>query len=364
MEIKKRLVILFCILFFLFIILVVTKIFYKNKFENREAMPVVKEVIVDIKPVFNPLKLDWQESTGSAEFEARDSHGLVAFKNKLWVMGGLNGNCCVQKLGLVDYEKAPHFLDVWSSEDGKIWKLENASAPWGKRRSIQVVEFKNKLFLLGGWGPEIGYKNDIWTSEDGINWKLEKENAEWSKREGHTALVFDNKIWVIGGVTYDSHKLTNDVWSSEDGIFWQKATDNAGFELRWDHVALAFNNKLWVIGGMGFDNKVFNDVWSSEDGIVWKQEVASAPFASRQGGGLVEFENKLWLISRLNADIYGAGVNDVWFSDNGINWQKTETDPEWSGREDVGVAVFKNKIWVVGGMDKDFVWENDVWSSK
>ena len=149
MEIKKRLVILFCILFFLFIILVVTKIFYKNKFENREAMPVVKEVIVDIKPVFNPLKLDWQESTGSAEFEARDSHGLVAFKNKLWVMGGLNGNCCVQKLGLVDYEKAPHFLDVWSSEDGKIWKLENASAPWGKRRSIQVVEFKNKLFLLG-----------------------------------------------------------------------------------------------------------------------------------------------------------------------------------------------------------------------
>jgi hypothetical protein len=320
--------------------------------------------IILVKPVFNAQKLNWEEMTSSAEFEARDSHGLVSFKNKLWVMGGLDANCCVQSSGVVNYEKAPHFSDIWSSEDGKIWKLENSNAPWGKRRSIQVVEFKDKLWLVGGWGPEIGYKNDIWSSEDGISWKLEKENTEWSAREGHQVVNFDNKLWVIGGVTYDNKGLTNDVWSSEDGINWEQATDNAGWELRWDHTATAFNNKLWVIGGMGFNGKLFNDVWSSEDGKVWKQEVANPPFASRQGGALVEYKDKLWLISRLNADIYGGGVNDVWSSEDGIVWQKTVDDPDWYGREDLGVVVFQDKIWVVGGMDKDFVWKNDVWVSK
>jgi hypothetical protein len=357
MEIRKTLIILICVLLVLFLIFLFS--IYISKSDKQVKVDNIIE-----NTVFNPAKLDWQEITNYAEFEARDSHGLVVFKNKLWVMGGLNGNCCVQKLGVVDYEKAPHFADIWSSEDGKIWKLEDLHASWGKRRSIQVVEFKNKLWLLGGWGPEIEYKNDIWSSEDGINWKLEKENVEWSKREGHIALVFDNKLWVIGGVTYDNHKLTNDVWFSEDGINWQEATGNAGWELRWDHMALSFQGKLWVIGGMGFDGKLFNDIWSSKDGKIWKQEIANAPFASRQGGALVEFEDKLWLISRLNANIYGGGVNDVWFSENGINWQKTEKNPEWSGREDVGVVVFQNKIWVVGGMDKDFIWKNDVWTSK
>ncbi len=364
MENKKRLLVLFIILFFLFLLLVVTKIYHNYKFTSSAKEVIVSEPIVEIRPTFNPFKLDWQEITNSAEFEARDSHGLVVFKDKLWVMGGLDGNCCVLDSGIVSYERTPHFSDIWSSEDGINWKLEKENAEWGKRRSIQVVEFNNKLWLIGGWGPEIGYKNDIWSSEDGVSWNLEKENAEWSAREGHIVLVFDNKLWVIGGVTYDNHALTNDVWFSEDGINWQIATDNTGWGLRWDHIAVAFKNKIWVVGGMGFAGKLYNDVWSSEDGKMWKQEVISAPFISRQGGALINYKNKLWVISRLNADIYGGGANDIWFSEDGTNWQKTENNPLWSGREDVGVTVFKNKIWVVGGMDKDFVWKNDVWSSK
>lgn len=364
MEIKRIKLLIITICLFAFLILnIFLLVDYYNKPNTTLENSYPKMSELEIK-TFDPLKTDWQEIISVAEFEARDSHALIAFKNKLWVMGGLNGNCCVQKLGVVDYEKAPHFADIWSSEDGKVWELKNQNAPWEKRRSIQVVEFNGKLWLLGGWGPTIGYKNDVWSSEDGINWKLEKETAEWSAREGHTALVFDNKLWVIGGVTYNNHRLVNDVWFSLDGINWQEATQNTGWELRWDHASAVFKDKLWVIGGMGFDGKLFKDVWSSKDGKVWKQEVLNPPFTPRQGGGLVEFENKLWLISRLNANIYGGGVNDVWFSEDGIAWQKTEKDPKWSGREDVGVVVFQNKIWVVGGMDKDFVWKNDVWSTK
>jgi len=67
--------------------------------------------------------------------------------------------------------------------------------------------------------------------------------------------------------------------------------------------------------------------------------------------------------SRLNNFEYG-GINDVWFSKDGFNWQKTINDPLWTGREDFFSTVFKDKIWVFGGMDANWKWRNDVWMSE
>jgi len=32
--------------------------------------------------------------------------------------------------------------------------------------------------------------------------------------------------------------------------------------------------------------------------------------------------------------------------------------------EDLGAEVFKNRIWVTGGMDKDWTWHSDLWEAK
>jgi len=56
-------------------------------------------------------------------------------------------------------------------------------------------------------------------------------------------------------------------------------------------------------------------------------------------------------------------VNDVWYTADGVNWKKTDMDPLWLGREDHQALVFKDRIWVYTGMDKDWVWTNDVWYS-
>jgi tryptophanyl-tRNA synthetase len=44
-------------------------------------------------------------------------------------------------------------------------------------------------------------------------------------------------------------------------------------------------------------------------------------------------------------------VGDTWFTTDGINWQKTNTDGPWRGREDHGVAVWRDALWLVGGMN-------------
>src|SRR3989344_5435856 len=201
----------------------------------------------------NPKDLVWEQVASEAHWGPRDAHAAVVYKDKLWLMGGINGDAAVKHQGLVEYWKAPHKSDVWVSDDGDNWRLVTDKAPGGGRRSIQVVVFQDRLWLMGGWGPEVGYRNDIWSSEDGVNWRLEIEHAGWSAREGHEVLVYGGKLWLIGGVRYDLRVTKNDVWSSEDGVSWTEVTASAPWRTRWDHGAAVFHDKLWLIGGMDLE---------------------------------------------------------------------------------------------------------------
>ena len=363
MKIKKYLLILFILLIISFSGILFV---FLNQNKSISTLDQIKEKITEntdnSKPLLNPSALNWEEISSFALWEGRDSQAVVVYKNKIWLMGGVNGATRIISPGNVDYGNAPHFNDVWSSEDGTSWRLISNKAPWGKRRSMQVVDFKGKMFLMGGWGPEIGAKNDVWSSEDGVSWKKETSSASWEKREGHQVVVYKNKIWLTGGVNYSNHKIFNDVWSSEDGVNWKKETGSAPWTARWDHSIAGFNNKLWLVGGMDFED-IYNDVWSSEDGVSWVLVNKNHPFLSRQGFLLMDYKNKLWILGRLNTPQYGNGPNDVWYSEDGINWLKTKDDPRWTGREDFGAVVFKDKMWIIGGMDKDWKWKNDVWCS-
>ncbi|MFH1180929.1 MAG: serine hydrolase [bacterium] len=313
---------------------------------------------------FDPGKLGWQEAISKAPWTERDSHDAVIFDNKIWLIGGLNGNGHVIGSEAVEYWLAPHFSDIWMSLDGLSWTMITDKAPWGKRRSIQLVNFNGKMWLMGGWGPDIGYRNDIWSSEDGINWVRETSSANWPAREGHSLVVFQDKLWLIGGVRYDARETFNDVWYSQDGINWLEATSSAErFSSRWDHAVIAFKNKLWLTAGMNLEGETFDDVWSSVNGRDWQMETDNPPWQARQGHVSVVYKNRLWLIGRFD-DKINVGENDIWYTQDGLKWEKTEKDPLWTGREDHAVVVFKDKIWVLGGMDSDWTWKNDIWYSR
>ena len=72
------------------------------------------------------------------------------------------------------------------------------------------------------------------------------------------------------------------------------------------------------------------------------------------------YKERIWLIGKFD-NAGNGGINDVWHSTDGVVWKKTEEDPEWRGREDASSAVFKDKIWVLGGMTNDWRWKNDIW---
>jgi len=326
--------------------------------EKSEPIIAAENIVL----TFVPENLRWVEATSTAPWEPRDSGEVFIFQNKMWLMGGLNGNNQIKENHLVEYWKAPHFNDIWNTEDGIHWQRVADRSAWAPRRSMTVAFFKNKLWMLGGWSPINGYVNDIWTSDDGINWTRAVEHAEWSAREGHSLEVFRNKLWLIGGVNYNERQTKNEVWYSENGINWTKV-ENIPWKPRWDHATEVFNGKLFLTGGMNLAGEVFNDVWMSEDGLNWTLVTDNPPWKSRQGQALISYKDYLWLIGRLN-DSESGGTNDVWFSKDGANWQKTINDPLWTGREDFFSTVFKDKIWIFGGMDADWKWRNDVWVSE
>ena len=65
---------------------------------------------------------DWQQSTASADWIARESHTSIVFDNKIWVLGGGDVN-------------TPFRNDVWSSSNGNDWEQVTASADWTARVS-------------------------------------------------------------------------------------------------------------------------------------------------------------------------------------------------------------------------------------
>jgi hypothetical protein len=299
----------------------------------------------------------WIKEADSTDWKARDSQGELVYNNKLWILGGWFNS----------YEAPPR--DVWSSEDGKKWKLITNKAPWIHSDLSASIAFKGKMWMMGGWynGRLEGHSagNQVWSSKDGVNWKQVADSAAWSARTAPVVVEFRGKLWILGGTeSYyfgDNKSLKNDVWYSSDGKLWKLATDNAGWSPRAYHQAAVLNGKIFVFGGGNYvpEYHATNDVWSSEDGIHWTQVTPAAPWHERLWFSSVVYRNRIWIMGGWSNNPY-KNWSDVWYSEDGRNWNQLITENGWKGRHEHSAFVFQNKIWIAGGMIPPLV--NDVWS--
>lgn len=205
--------------------------------------------------------INWIQATVNGGFGQRDHHACVVFNNKMWIIGGYNGLIYTSYNGGLTN-------DVWSSTDGVTWTLATPNAGFGIRKKHAVVAFNNKMWLIGGvnaqnnsafeqvwsssdgvqwrletrsigqlassidsmnqtlvFGNKILYLDDVgyvWSSADGVTWiPITNKRAEYAYRRGFASTVFNGYMWVIGGYAksinggYDSSsRLLNDVWHS------------------------------------------------------------------------------------------------------------------------------------------------------
>jgi len=243
---------------------------------------------------------------GTAHWEGRHAAGWVAYRGKMWIVGG-------------DPNQGHYQNDVWNSADGKAWTLVNKGrpVPWAPRCLHGTVVFRDKMWVLGGQtipsmapADEIIYR-DVWNTTDGFNWtRVEPQEPYWSAREVYgNVLVFNDRMWILGGATYETPKrpereFYNDVWSSADGVRWKRHVEHAAWEPRQFHDVAAWDGRMWVLEGWNTQGNR-NDVWHSSDGTTW-QELPDTPWKTRHAASVFVHADALWMVAGNNME------PDVW----------------------------------------------------
>jgi len=171
---------------------------------------------------------------------------------------------------------------------------------------------------------------------------------------------------------------------------WVNVTMNAEFAPRDGAGALSFQGKMWFIGGWNpsasqrefFPRICNNEVWNSADGKTWslvKQNSfkdqsfdPTADWEGRHTAGYAVFRNKMWIIG---GDVnQGHYQNDVWNSTDGLHWNLVNRDKPlpWAPRALHYTVVHNDRIWVIGGQTmpafaKDNATEafyRDIWTTQ
>jgi hypothetical protein len=303
-------------------------------------------------------KLDWVKVTENADWQPRDSSVELVYKDRLWIMGGWFSS----------YASPPR--DVWNTADGKRWSLVTKQAAWKHSDFSMATVFRGKMYFMGGWHngrlPDHSASNQVWSSTDGADWTQVTAAAEWSPRIAGGLVEFKGKMWLLGGTENyyfgDDDSLKNDVWSSEDGKTWELETDNAGWSPRAYQQAVVLNDRLYVIGGGNYVPKyqVLNDVWSSADGVNWRQETANAPWLPRIWFSSVVYRDRMWVLGGWQKSKDRTNLDDVWHSKDGKAWTQLKSDVVWKERHEHSTFVYQDKIWVTGGHAKPL--NGEVWT--
>ncbi len=333
----------------------------------------------------------WEQVNDDANWSPRAGLQVLNLNNQFFLFGGRTP---------LDPSSLPFPVpgasiiwgDVWNSLDyGNTWNnilQTNDDTHWPARAYFQAVSKGDFMYILGGQNfnivqnpgiPDLppfysqsDFFNDVWRSEDGVNWTNMTENAGWSERAGLSSVVFNNEIYVMGGSVNDDSSITpsgpariyyNDVWKSENGTDWELLTENAPWAPRAGGVAVVKDGYIYMIGGEdGFICNpqtprcppYYNDVWRTQNGVDWELVNESCSWTARPGHQVVVAQNRFVLFGGfgLGSDItVPANPMDVWTSNNGRIWKKVSNSP-WNATNPSEIKYDFDAV-VVEGQNND-----------
>jgi hypothetical protein len=260
------------------------------------------------------------------------------------------------------------------------WTCVTRGAAFAARDGAGALVFDGRMWLLGGWNPEDkvhfsakGHTNsEVWSSSDGATWTLVNPRAPWEGRHTAGYVVHRGRMWIVGGDPLRGHYQT-DVWTSADGVRWDRVIERVPWAPRALDYVVEFKDKIWVMGGQTIPpfapepEAFYNDVWNTEDGVTWTRVVEHAPWSPRgMIGGSAVFKDKIWI---LGGGTYDTPLvpkrnfyNDVWSSADGVHWERVLDQAPWAPRQYHDVAVFDGRLWVLegwSGKNRADVWWSD-----
>lgn len=300
--------------------------------------------------------IDWVRQVVEAPWRPRDSQGAVVYKDRLWIFGGWHSS----------HEAPPR--DVWSSPDGRSWSCVQPQAPWIHSDLPMATVFDGRMWMMGGWYngrlPGHSASNEVWHSTDGVEWTQATRGAGWSPRLAAGVVTFNGFMWILGGIENyyfgDDRSLRNDVWRSADGVSWECVCEKAAWSPRAYHRAVVHDGKMWLFGGGNYvpNHVAHNDVWCSDDGVNWRCVADAAPWSPRLWFASVVHRDRMWVLGGWSqaSDNFG----DVWHSRDGRRWEQLHSNVIWKARHEHAAWVLNDRIHLAAGHARPL--SSEVWT--
>jgi hypothetical protein len=311
-----------------------------------------KEFIVNISNKRYKLTLvkenSWRKIENLKSWSHRDGAGALLFNGKIYLLGGWNHKEVVN--------------EVWVTDDLLNW-TQLPNAPWQARHLAGWVVHNQKMYVIGG-----DLIADVWSSTDGRNWKLETSSAPFGERYAPIAQSVGEYIYLYGGQYWtpvwwcfnrpDCLPVgLNDVWRSKDGVLWESVIDNAPWTGRaLVHGGLYFKDRFYLVGG-GLKNAAgtwsetyveFTDIWSSPDAISWIKESEGFNFPGRTHFSVLSTKKGCY-VSDGSVGTQANVTNDLFHASDCINYKKIEVPSDLPARHASSLFEFNASIVLLGG---------------
>lgn len=206
----------------------------------------------------------------------RSQYALAVFNDKLWMSGGWDGSQALN--------------EIWNSADGTSWTLvaKGSQVGWPARCKHGFAAYKDRLYVIGGvddWSPSSYFSlDDVWTSTDGVNWTCIGQISP--NRGGFSTATWDDKLWIFGGEEYFDYEdygydeyisgeSSDSFLYSSDGKTWSSGVNDPIGRIQWQ-ASVVLNNRIYIIGGARWIDDEFygdggdelirlGDVWVTDD---------------------------------------------------------------------------------------------------
>lgn len=181
-------------------------------------------------------------------------------------------------------------------------------------------------------------------NQSGYGWTKTLDAGPWKKSYNFQLFSHRDTLWVFH---------PDGTWFSTDGRRWSKsplpnAIDNLAF---LDYVL--FNNTVMGIGHFSGNSERYAfqpTIYQTHDMKHWNR-VTSSSLPPRFFYHPFVFQNKLWFIGGEDKQTQFA---DIWNSPDGVHWQRVNDNLPFGRRSQSQVVTLNNRLYLLN---------NDVWSS-
>jgi hypothetical protein len=186
--------------------------------------------------------------------------------------------------------------------------------------------------------------NPVIITDSSYVWKKLSDSADWKKSYNFQMFSIRDTLWTF-------HPDGN--WFSVNGVNWIKSSlPNSIYNLAFlDYVQ--FKEALYGLGHFEGNIETFklrNVVYKTTDLREW-ETFTETNLPKRFFYHPFEFQNKLWIIGGEDKD---KKYSDIWNSENGIKWTMQKENLPFGYSNGGQFLIFKNKL---------YMFRSDVWSS-